>query len=72
MYTEGVQRFADTLTDDDQDGLVRLCTMVGALTLSRATKGDPVSEQILTAAREALTAQARAGAADPQGPGASD
>ncbi|WP_431193160.1 hypothetical protein [Streptomyces tendae] len=46
--------------------------MVGALTLSRATKGDPVSEQILTAAREALTAQAQAGAADPQGPGASD
>ncbi|MFI8202536.1 TetR/AcrR family transcriptional regulator [Streptomyces sp. NPDC085937] len=71
VYTEGVRRFADTLTDDDQDGFVRLCTMVGALTLSRATKGDPVSEQILTAAREALIAQAQAGAVDPQDPGAS-
>jgi len=56
VYTRGAADFADFLADDDQDGLARLCTMVGALVLSRATKGSPLSEEILTAAREALTA----------------
>ncbi|MFJ9038518.1 TetR/AcrR family transcriptional regulator [Streptomyces sp. NPDC102406] len=37
-----------------QDGLVRLCTMFGALVLARATKGSPLSEEILAAARAAL------------------
>ncbi|WP_371502892.1 TetR/AcrR family transcriptional regulator [Kitasatospora sp. NBC_00374] len=56
VYTQGVGDFADWLATKDQDGIARLCTMVGALVLSRATKGSPLSEEILTIAREALTA----------------
>ncbi|AXG81770.1 TetR/AcrR family transcriptional regulator [Streptomyces paludis] len=54
-YTEGVGEFAEWLATEDQDGIARLCTMLGALVLSRATKGSPLSEEILDAAREALT-----------------
>jgi TetR/AcrR family transcriptional regulator, transcriptional repressor for nem operon len=56
VYAQGVSDFADWLATQDQDGLVRLSTMIGALLLSRATKGSSISEEILTAAREALTA----------------
>ena len=56
VYTQGVGEFAHLLTTKDHDGVTRLCTMVGALVLSRATKGSPLSEEILTTAREALTA----------------
>ncbi|MGK5550324.1 TetR/AcrR family transcriptional regulator [Actinomadura kijaniata] len=56
VYTQGVRDFADWLDTGDQDGLTRLCTMFGALVLARATKGSPLSEQILANAREALTA----------------
>ncbi|MFJ9811973.1 TetR/AcrR family transcriptional regulator [Streptomyces sp. NPDC101158] len=56
VYTQGVADFADFLATEDQDGLIRLCTMLGALVLSRATNGSPLSEEILTTAREALTA----------------
>ncbi|MFI6875687.1 TetR/AcrR family transcriptional regulator [Streptomyces sp. NPDC050400] len=56
VYTQGVEHFADFLATKDQDGITRLCTMLGALVLSRATKGSPISEEILTTAREALTA----------------
>ncbi|MEU5728103.1 TetR/AcrR family transcriptional regulator [Streptomyces antimycoticus] len=55
-YTQGVGDFADWLATEDQDGITRLCTMLGALVLARATKGSPLSEEILTAARAALTA----------------
>jgi TetR/AcrR family transcriptional repressor of nem operon len=55
VYTEGVADFADFLATDDQDGIVRLCTLFGALVLSRATKGSPLSEEILDAAHAALT-----------------
>ncbi|MFJ1772677.1 TetR family transcriptional regulator [[Kitasatospora] papulosa] len=55
VYAEGVADFADFLADDDQDGIVRLCTLFGALVLSRATKGSPLSEEILAAGRAALT-----------------
>lgn len=55
VYTEGVGDFADWLGTEDQDGITRLCTMFGALVLARATKGSPLSEEILTAARAALT-----------------
>ncbi|WP_222839792.1 MULTISPECIES: TetR/AcrR family transcriptional regulator [Rhodococcus] len=54
VYTQGVGAFAEGLADGDQDGIARLCTMVGAILLSRATKGSTVSEEILTAARAAL------------------
>ncbi|MDX3228886.1 TetR/AcrR family transcriptional regulator [Streptomyces sp. ME19-01-6] len=56
VYTEGVSDFAEWLATEDQDGITRLCTMVGALVLARATKGSPLSEEILTTARAALTA----------------
>lgn len=56
IYTEGVGDFAEWLTTEDQDGITRLCTMLGALVLARATNGSPLSEEILTTARAALTA----------------
>ncbi|WP_330300589.1 TetR/AcrR family transcriptional regulator [Streptomyces sp. NBC_00503] len=56
VYTEGVSDFAEWLATEDQDGITRLCTMLGALVLARATKGSPLSEEILTTARAALTA----------------
>ncbi|MFD6276511.1 TetR/AcrR family transcriptional regulator [Streptomyces sp. NPDC060209] len=56
VYTEGVGDFAEWLATEDQDGITRLCTMLGALVLARATKGSPLSEEILTAAHAALTA----------------
>ncbi|WP_329473901.1 TetR/AcrR family transcriptional regulator [Streptomyces sp. NBC_01723] len=55
VYTEGVADFADFLATDDQDGIVRLCTLFGALVLSRATNGSPLSEEILAAAHATLT-----------------
>ncbi|MFE7435233.1 TetR/AcrR family transcriptional regulator [Streptomyces tendae] len=55
VYAEGVADFAEFLARDDQDGIVRLCTLFGALVLSRATKGLPLSEEILAAAHRALT-----------------
>ncbi len=58
VYTQGVGDFADFLATEDQDGITRLCTMLGALVLSRATKGSPLSEEILAAAREVLADEA--------------
>jgi TetR/AcrR family transcriptional repressor of nem operon len=49
---------ADTaawLATDDEDGIGRLCTMVGALVLARATNDSALSEEILATARKALT-----------------
>lgn len=56
VYVDGVRDFAGWLTVDDQDddGLVRLATMVGALLLARATQGSDLSERFLDAARAAL------------------
>ena len=59
VYTQGVRDFADFLATEDSGGedvLTRLCTLFGALVLSRATKDDPLSEEILAAARAALAA----------------
>lgn len=55
VYARGVADLADWLATDDQDGITRLCTMLGALVLARATKGSPQSEEILAAAHAALT-----------------
>ncbi|WP_327365480.1 TetR/AcrR family transcriptional regulator [Streptomyces sp. NBC_01217] len=54
-YAEGVSDFASWLATDDEDGIARLCTMVGALILARATKEYPLSDEILAAARAALS-----------------
>ena len=54
-YRNGVRNLAARLATDDDDGLAQLCTMVGALVLARATRGDALSEELLQAARAALT-----------------
>ncbi|MEU7745414.1 TetR/AcrR family transcriptional regulator [Nonomuraea sp. NPDC049158] len=56
VYAQGVSDFADALATPDQDGITRLCTMLGALVLARATKDSPLSEEILATAHAALTA----------------
>lgn len=55
-YAEGVREFARRMADDDDDGLVRLSTMVGALILARAVNGDPLSDALLAAARAEVSA----------------
>ncbi|WP_369260376.1 TetR/AcrR family transcriptional regulator [Streptomyces sp. R35] len=59
-YAEGVADFAALLAPAEavgagEGGLARLCTLFGALVLSRATQGSPLSEEILAAAHAALT-----------------
>jgi TetR/AcrR family transcriptional regulator, transcriptional repressor for nem operon len=54
-YINGVRNQAARLATGDDDGLAQLCTMVGALVLARATRGNPLSEELLQAARTALT-----------------
>ncbi|MGX5185954.1 TetR/AcrR family transcriptional regulator [Streptomyces avermitilis] len=53
-YVEGVRRFAARLAAADDDGLARLSTLVGALVLARAVKDDPLSDDLLEAARRQL------------------
>ena len=55
IYINGVRNLAARLATGDDDGMAQLCTMVGALVLARATQGDPLSEELLQAARTALT-----------------
>ncbi|MEV8367565.1 TetR/AcrR family transcriptional regulator [Streptomyces niveus] len=55
-YAEGVREFARRMSDDEDDGLVRLSTMVGALILARAVNGDPLSDALLAAARAEASA----------------
>lgn len=40
-----------------EEALADVALLVGALVLSRATKGQPISDEVLSAAREALAAQ---------------
>ena len=63
-YLAGVCEQIDTLTTlgssgerarDRADACVQLATMMGALLLARATHGDPISEEIVNAARSQLT-----------------
>lgn len=54
-YIKGIRKLAARLASDDDDGMAQFCTMVGALVLARATQGDPISEELLQAARTALT-----------------
>ncbi|MGW1619166.1 TetR/AcrR family transcriptional regulator [Streptomyces sp. NPDC002172] len=55
VYIGGVRNRAARLATGDDDGMAQLCTMVGALVLARATRGNPISEELLQAARTALT-----------------
>jgi TetR/AcrR family transcriptional repressor of nem operon len=54
-YINGVRNLAAQLATGDDDGMAQFCTMVGALALARATRGNPLSEELLQAARTALT-----------------
>ncbi|PRY33261.1 TetR/AcrR family transcriptional regulator [Pseudosporangium ferrugineum] len=54
-YAHGVEQFARWMArEDGGEDLAAIATMVGAVMLARATKGTPLSERILEAAREAL------------------
>jgi TetR/AcrR family transcriptional regulator, transcriptional repressor for nem operon len=55
VYINGVQSRVARLATGDDDGLAQLCTMVGALVLARATRGNPLSDELLQAARTSLT-----------------
>jgi TetR/AcrR family transcriptional repressor of nem operon len=46
---------SDDAAQNRQQALVQYSLMVGALTLARATRGDPLSEEILAAAQTFLT-----------------
>jgi TetR/AcrR family transcriptional regulator, transcriptional repressor for nem operon len=54
-YVTGVRKLAARMATGDDDGMAQVCTMVGALVLARATHGNPISEELLRAARTALT-----------------
>jgi TetR/AcrR family transcriptional repressor of nem operon len=45
--------------------MAQLCTMAGAFVLARATRGNPISEELLQAARTALTGNGT-GRSEPQ------
>ncbi|KAB2350043.1 TetR/AcrR family transcriptional regulator [Actinomadura rudentiformis] len=55
IFTEQLGDTAAWFAAEGEDGIARLCTMVGALVLARATKGHALSEDILAAARAVLT-----------------
>ncbi|MGW5257441.1 TetR/AcrR family transcriptional regulator [Streptomyces sp. NPDC004012] len=55
VYIKGVRNRAARLATSEDDGLAQFCTLVGALALARATRGNPLSEELLQAARTALT-----------------
>src|ERR1700744_5022428 len=62
-FVKGVRAFADGVEALDSDGtpehraesLARLSMLMGALARSRATEGDPISDEIVTAVQDALT-----------------
>ncbi|MDT0468650.1 TetR/AcrR family transcriptional regulator [Streptomyces gibsoniae] len=65
VYINGVRNRAARLATGHDDGMAQLCTMVGALALARATRGNPISEELLQAARTALT-KSGTGQTEPQ------
>ncbi len=46
VYINGVRNLAAQLATGDDNGMAQFCTMVGALALARATRGDPISEEL--------------------------
>lgn len=67
-YLEGVRDQIDTLARlgtsgdprrDREAACVQLATMMGALLLARATNGDPLSDEIVKAARQHLKKRSR-------------
>ncbi|MER7938635.1 MULTISPECIES: TetR/AcrR family transcriptional regulator [unclassified Streptomyces] len=66
LYINGVRNRAARLATGDDDGMAQLCTLVGAVALARATRGNPISEELLHAALTALTGNPT-GQHEPQG-----
>lgn len=61
VYAEGVEGMLQDLSAMDPDAnredvLLRLATLVGTVTLARATAGQPISDELLAAVRAALAA----------------
>jgi TetR/AcrR family transcriptional regulator, transcriptional repressor for nem operon len=64
-YVAGVHRLADTLAAlvpntskaRRNEALATLATLTGAIVLARATKGSPLSREILASARNGLLAR---------------
>lgn len=54
-YTEGIRSFAKALDPEGTgSGLATISTLVGAILLSRATSGTPLSEEVLAAAHRTI------------------
>ena len=53
-FVEAYRAFVDRFGGDREQALAKLATMVGALVISRVTAGDPLSDEVLDAARGAL------------------
>lgn len=54
LLTDGVANLGNWLDQPGRDGLVTVCTLLGALLVSRATAGTPLSDQVLERASAAL------------------
>src|SRR4051812_44515082 len=54
-YARGVDLYSRWLGSESEPDLAGVSTLVGALVLARATAGTPLSDQILEAARAALS-----------------
>ena len=52
-FVEAYRAFVDRFEDREQ-ALAKLATLVGAIVIARATAGDPLSDEVLEAARRAL------------------
>jgi TetR/AcrR family transcriptional repressor of nem operon len=55
LLTEGVAELGAWLDQPGRDGLVTACTLLGALLVSRAAAGTPLSAQVLERVSAALT-----------------
>lgn len=62
-YTRGIEKFVEALVPFSDTGTSRadriatVCTLIGALTVARATAGDPLSDEVLAAVLHRLTPQ---------------
>ena len=57
LLTEGVASLGGWLEQPGRDGLVTACTLIGALLVSRAAAGSPLSDQVLERVTAALVSQ---------------
>ena len=56
LLADGVSVLGGWLDQPGRDGLVTACTLIGALLVSRAAKGSPLSDQVLERIAAALAA----------------